>query len=68
MHIDDEICSTPNGTNGFIPKPLRWVDERTFAWVAGFRRLTRNYEISAESAEQMIDFATVKLLLNHVEY
>ena len=68
FNIDIEVCSTPNGTNGFTPKPLRWVVERTFAWLDGFRRLTRNYEISNESAEEMIDFATLKLLLNHVEH
>jgi transposase len=44
------------------------VVERTFAWLDGFRRLTRNYEITNESAEEMIDFATLKLLLNHVEH
>ena len=68
FNIDIEVCSTPNGTNGFTPKPLRWVVERTFAWLDGFRRLTRNYEITNESAEEMIDFATLKLLLNHVEH
>lgn len=66
--IDIEICSTPNGTNGFTPKPLRWVVERTVAWLDGFCRLTRNYEASVESAEEMIDFASVKLMLNHIEY
>lgn len=65
--IDIEVCSTPNGANGFTPKPLRWVVERTFAWLDGFRRLTRNYESSNESAEEFIDFATVKLLLNHLQ-
>ncbi|MBD5312145.1 MAG: DDE transposase, partial [Bacteroides sp.] len=37
-------------------------------WLDGFRRLTRNYEISKEAAEEMIDFATLKLLLNHVQH
>lgn len=63
FNIDIEVCSTPNGTNGFSPKPLRWVVERTFSWPDGFRRLARNYEISDASAEEMIDFATLKLLL-----
>ncbi|MDE6859047.1 MAG: hypothetical protein K2J65_01385 [Duncaniella sp.] len=67
FNIDIEVCSTSNGTNGFTPKPLRWVVERTFAWLAGFRGFTRNYEITNESAEEMIDFATLKLLINHVE-
>lgn len=64
--IDLEVSNTPNGIKGFTPKPLRWVVERTFAWLDRFRRLTRNYEQSDESAEEMIDFATIKLLLNHI--
>lgn len=66
--FDIEVCSTPNGTNGFTPKPLRWVVERTFFWLDRFRRLTRNYEITNESADEMIDFATLKLLHNHGEH
>lgn len=64
--IELEIANTPNGTRGFTPKPLRWVVERTFAWLDGFRRLTRNYEQTEESAEEMIDFATIKLLTKHI--
>lgn len=64
--IELEISNTPNGTKGFTPKPLRWVVERTFAWLDGFRRLTRNYEETDESAEEMIDFATIKLMLRHI--
>ena len=64
--IELEVCNTPDGTKGFTPKPLRWVVERTFAWLDGFRRLSRNYEQTNESAEEMIDFATVKLLINHI--
>lgn len=66
LGMDIEVCSTPNGTNGFTPKPLRWVVERTFAWLDSFRRLGRNYEQTDESAEEMIDFATIKLLIAHV--
>ena len=66
FEIELEIANTPNCTRGFTPKPLRWVVERTFAWLDGFRRLTRNYEQTEESAEEMIDFATIKLLTKHI--
>lgn len=66
LQIELEVSNTPDGVKGFTPKPLRWVVERTFAWLDSFRRLTRNYEASAESAEEMIDFATIKLLLAHL--
>ncbi|MBJ2192022.1 MAG: transposase, partial [Muribaculaceae bacterium] len=49
-----------------LPKPLRWVVERTFAWLDSCRRLARNYEISNESAEEMIDFAAIKFLINKI--
>ena len=64
--IELEVSNTPKGAKSFTPTPLRWVVERTFAWLDGFRRLTRNYEQTNESAEEMIDFATIKLLINHI--
>lgn len=66
FQIDLSVSNTPNGTKGFIPKPLRWVVERTFAWLEGFRRLARNYEESTEVAEEMIDMAAIKILLNQI--
>ena len=66
FNIEVEVSNTPNGTKGFTPKPLRWVVERTFAWLDAFRRLVRNYEQTDESAEEMIDFATIKLLIKHI--
>lgn len=33
---------------GFVLRPRRWVVERTFAWMANFRRLDRDYERLAE--------------------
>ena len=64
--ISLEVSNTPNGTKGFIPKPLRWVVERTFSWLDWFRRLSRNYEESTEVAEEMIDLAAIKILLNQI--
>lgn len=38
------VVKRPNGSQGFILLPLRWVVERTFAWTARFRRLSRDLE------------------------
>lgn len=66
FNIELEVSNTPNGAKGFAPKPLRWVVERTFAWLDRFRRLARNYEQLPESSEEMIDFAAIKILLNQI--
>lgn len=63
--IDVEITHS-NYSGQFVPAKKRWVVERTFAWLDGFRRLTRNYEQTEDSAEEMIDFATIKLLTKHI--
>ena len=43
------------GRLGFVVVPFRWIVERTFSWFGWFRRLTLDYERSAEStAEAMV--------------
>jgi transposase len=39
-----EVVKHPEGTRGFVLLPRRWVVERSFAWLARFRRLARDYE------------------------
>jgi len=39
-----EVVERPAGTRGFVLLPRRWVVERSFAWLARFRRLARDYE------------------------
>lgn len=38
------IVKLPTAKRGFILLPRRWVVERSFAWMARFRRLARDYE------------------------
>jgi transposase len=42
--IQLEVVKHPEGTRGFVLLPRRWVVERSFAWLARFRRLARDYE------------------------
>jgi transposase len=42
--IQLEVVKFPEAKRGFILLPRRWVVERSFAWVARFRRLARDYE------------------------
>ena len=39
-----EVVRLPGAKRGFVLLPRRWVVERSFAWAARFRRLTRDYE------------------------
>jgi len=39
-----EVVKLPTAKRGFVLLPRRWVVERSFAWMARFRRLTRDYE------------------------
>jgi transposase len=38
------VVKLPQAKRGFVLLPRRWVVERSFAWVARFRRLARDYE------------------------
>jgi putative transposase len=51
---------------GFGPIRKRWVVERTFSWFDNHRRLCRNYELTFDSAEEMVKIAAIKLLLNKI--
>ena len=48
---------------GFQVLPKRWVIERTFAWLNGSRRLSKDYETSCCSAETMIMISHAATLL-----
>ena len=51
---------------GFKPIHKRWVVERTFAWFENDRRLCRNYELTFDSAEDLVKIAAIKLLINKI--
>ncbi len=44
--------------------PLRWIVERSFAWLYNFRRIALDYEFHSESSEAMIQNAFAKIMLN----
>jgi transposase len=39
-----EVVKLPDAKLGFVLLPRRWVVERSFGWLARFRRLARDYE------------------------
>ena len=48
VHISEKI------QDGFAVIPKRWVVERTFGWLNGQRRLSKDYEKITASSESMI--------------
>jgi transposase len=44
-----EVVKLPTAKRGFVLLPRRWVVERSFGWLARFRRLVRDYERLSET-------------------
>jgi len=59
-----EAVKLPTAKRGFVLLPRRWVVERSFAWVARFRRLARDYERLAESLAGL-HFVAFAILMAH---
>jgi putative transposase len=55
-----------NETAKFVVLSKRWVVERTFAWLANYHRLNRDYEINPRQSETMIKLAMIHLLLERI--
>jgi putative transposase len=53
---------------GWQVLPKRWRVERTFAWLNGYRRLSKDYEITTDSAESMVYIAHSSVLLKRLVY
>ena len=57
-----EIVKQTDDVQGFKLLPHRWVVERTFAWLGGFRRMSKDYEFNPETAESMIYLAMINTM------
>ncbi len=62
--IDVAVVKKPADQEGFVPLPKRWIVERTLAWLGGFRRLAKDFEIVTATAENMIRIAMLKITLD----
>jgi putative transposase len=60
------VVSRPEGSEGFVNLPQRWVVERTFAWLLRSRRLSKDYEREPASREAMIQVRMIHLLLRRL--
>lgn len=61
-----EIALRPTGSKGFVLIPVRWVVERSFAWLSRYRRLSRDFEKLVENSAGMVYLASLHRLLNRL--
>ena len=61
-----EIVKRSDDVTGFKVVPKRWIVERTFAWLYGYRRLSKDYEYLVSSRENMIYIAMIQLMLRRL--
>ena len=64
--IQLEVVKLPKAKRGFVLLPRRWVVERSFGWMARFRRLARDYERLPETLAGLHSLAFVILMLKNV--
>ena len=60
------VVKLPEAKRGFVLLPRRWVVERSFAWLARFRRLARDYERLPQTAAGLHYAAFACLMLTRL--
>lgn len=61
-----EIAKRPPNEKGFVVVPVRWVVERTLAWLGRYRRLSKDYEHCTKSSEGVIYVASICTMLKRL--
>jgi len=62
--IELQVVGLPAAKRSFVLLPRRWVGERSFAWMARFRRLARDYERLDETLAGLHYVAFAVLMLH----
>lgn len=61
-----ELVKRPAKAVGWLLLPLRWVVERTFAWLGRSRVLSKDYERLAASSETQIKISAIHMMLRRL--
>ena len=61
-----EVVRRPEGSQGFVLLPKRWVVERTCAWLGRCRRHSKDYERRTDSSESMLRVSAIHLMLKRL--
>lgn len=62
--IDLEV--TDHQGKGFQVVPKRWVVERAFSWLGGYRRHSKDYETLTRNSEAMVQISMIALLVRRL--
>ena len=65
---DLEVVRHSSRPKGFAVLPRRWVVERTFAWLARNRRLSKDYEYLSETEESFVYADMIRLMLRRLAH
>ncbi|GEM_PF-2020377 len=57
-----QVVLRPMGIKKFMVVSKRWIVERTFAWLARYRRHTRDYERTPKSSEAVTYLAMINIV------
>ena len=66
LGINVEAVTSGFSGKGFVPQKKRWIVERTFALLDRYRRLSRDFEDTNSSAQQMTIIAGLMIVLHHI--
>ena len=62
-HLSVEIVKRSDHASGFTVLPMRWVVERTLAWLNRCRRLAKDFENLSRNALAFLQLASIRLML-----
>ena len=68
LHLSVAVVKRTDDVRGFVVVPRRWVVERTFGWLARYRRLVRDYERRPEHHEAMVLWATTMIMTRQLAH
>ena len=61
------VVNRPEGSEGWVKLPKRWVVERTFAWLGRYRRLSKDYEKLTETSAAAVQVSAIHHMLRRLK-
>jgi putative transposase len=58
-----QTVQRPEGAQGFVLVPKRWVVERTFAWLGRYRQLSKEYDYEPQVSEAWVQVSALHQML-----